>query len=221
MWKIDVGIEFSEENQVIAWQRGGHSRALSVSFPSATESDLSGVIEDHDARAIPSTRDAYRLDAVSSLDQVAGFFFNALHPKASSFIDENDPISACAYTTDKTMFVKRGSESTGPFSTPSCSGVASKDKFEKKIALPCFNIIRLLTEAGRLSSSDDTNDHDDDNDGDDDDSRDHVQPRQLGAARLEVRVDVARASEVLISVPPDFRKDCLYAFDPQIWWWEV
>jgi hypothetical protein len=208
IWYCDVGIEFSSENHVIHWQRGGHSKALSLSFPTAHEIELSRIIEEHSARTVLDTRDAYRLDAASSLYQVAGFFFNALHPRASSHIGEADPISAIAYCTDKTLFIKRGSESTGPFSTPSCSSVASKDKFDQKIMSHVFNAIKLLIEAGRLSSSED----------DDLSSLDRTPPRQLGAARLEVRINVHQAHDVLVAVPPEFRGDCLYSWDPQTWW---
>lgn len=209
IWYADVAIEFSTPDHVIHWQRGGHSKILSVSLPSVSETELSKIIEEHDAKAVPGTRDAYRLDAALSLHQVAGFFFNALHPRAAQHVYEDDPISAVAYCTDKTLFIKRGSESTGPFTTPECSSVATKAKFDKNMIAHVFNIIRLLSEAGKLDSS-----------GEDEDSTEanSATCRQLGAARLEIRVAVHLADRVLVSVPPEFRRNCLYSFNSQTWW---
>lgn len=208
LWSADVGVEFSVRGHVLHWQRGSHPKILASAFPNSNERIMSEIIDAHQRRSTPNTSGPYRLDSACSLHQVGGFFFDGTHPSAERAIDGHDEtMTAIAYCTDKTLFIKRGRESKGAFSAPSCSNVASPAKFEKNITEHVDKILQLLMDAGRLRSTPETQEHEDGS-----------QPMQLGAARLEVRIPVHAARDALVSVPESFRKDTLLSIPPETWW---
>jgi hypothetical protein len=201
-WYVDVALEFSSPTHVIHWQRDGHMEVLATAFEGSDENALSEIIEAYDIQDEHPTRGPYRVDNAVSLHQVAGLFFDATHSRSRRAVGESRAISAIAYCTDKSLFIKRGSESTGPYSTPSCRSVSNQDVFDKKIVEHVNTIMKLLRRAtypGEVTRSSNSR-------------------PQSGAARLEIRIPVQFAENALYHVSDDFRRNTLFACPSMDWW---